>query len=46
MPDCAHHLDLRLPNKADPEGVIKGRELEIFYLTKWLGEVVTEKKKR
>ena len=36
MDGAAHHLDLRHPNPADPQGVITGRNLEIYYLKKWL----------
>lgn len=42
MDDCAHHLDLRAPNAADPLSVIKGRNLEIEFISKILNRQVTE----
>ena len=37
MPQGAHHLDLRLTNKDDPESVTKARLAEKAYVKKWLG---------
>ncbi|CAH8499289.1 unnamed protein product [Schistosoma turkestanicum] len=34
--DAAHHLDLRTPNSADPESVIKAREIEKQKIIQWI----------
>eukprot|EP01118_Nematostelium_gracile_P017240 TRINITY_DN7306_c0_g1_i1.p1 TRINITY_DN7306_c0_g1~~TRINITY_DN7306_c0_g1_i1.p1 ORF type:complete len:130 (-),score=35.88 TRINITY_DN7306_c0_g1_i1:39-428(-) len=36
--DGAHHLDLRAPNEADPQSVIKARQIEETYITQWILE--------
>ncbi|EGR33905.1 serine carboxypeptidase s28 family protein, putative, partial [Ichthyophthirius multifiliis] len=36
MEQAAHHNDLRLPAQGDPQSVIQGRKLEIFYIKKWI----------
>ena len=36
--NAAHHLDLRLPNEADPESVVQARDLEKNEIRKWLQE--------
>lgn len=36
--DAAHHLDLRLPNEADPESVVKARQLETEWIAKWIDQ--------
>jgi lysosomal Pro-X carboxypeptidase len=36
MSDSAHHLDLRLPNSADPQSVQQGRQTEISYIQDWV----------
>ncbi len=36
MNQAAHHNDLRLPAEGDPDSVIKGRKLEIYYIKKWI----------
>ncbi|KRX08961.1 hypothetical protein PPERSA_08164 [Pseudocohnilembus persalinus] len=36
MPMCAHHLDLRSPNPADPIYVKKGRNLEREAIYRWI----------
>jgi len=38
MADSAHHLDLRLPNILDPPSVVEGRNMERYYLAKWMQE--------
>jgi len=34
----AHHLDLRSSNAADPQSVIRAREIEVDYIHKWIQE--------
>ncbi|CAH8532368.1 unnamed protein product [Heterobilharzia americana] len=36
--DAAHHLDLRSPNPADPESVMKAREIEKQKIVQWIKE--------
>lgn len=36
--DGAHHLDLRPPNKDDPESVIIARDIERAQIQKWIDE--------
>ncbi|CAH8558528.1 hypothetical protein MS3_00005578 [Schistosoma haematobium] len=36
--DAAHHLDLRTPNPADPQSVIKAREIEKQKIIQWIKE--------
>jgi len=38
IPEAAHHLDLRSPNKADPIYVAEAREKEDFIIGTWLKE--------
>jgi len=38
----AHHLDLRLANSADPDGVLRVREAEKKYIATWLRDVRAE----
>jgi len=38
IPDSAHHLDLRLPNAADPPGVTAAREQEAYFIGQWIAE--------
>lgn len=38
IPDAAHHLDLRSRNDADPPAVLAAREMEKYYIKKWIGE--------
>ena len=37
--ESAHHLDMRLPNSADPESVQNGRQIEIEYIQEWVDAV-------
>ena len=39
--DAAHHLDLRLPNDNDPQGVRSARNLETLWLRIWLDDDYT-----
>jgi len=39
MSESAHHLDMRLPNSADPESVQNGRQIEIEYIQEWVDAV-------
>ena len=39
----AHHLDLRLPNPADPRDVIECRNLAVKTIGKWIGLNLDEK---
>ena len=34
--DSAHHLDLRLPNKNDPESIIEVRKIAFELIKKWI----------
>ena len=34
----AHHLDLRLPNEADPQTLTEARQTETEYLAKWIDQ--------
>jgi len=36
--NSAHHLDLRDPNEADPESVVKARDIERQEIRKWIDE--------
>jgi hypothetical protein len=36
--DSAHHLDLRLPNEADPDTVKAARQLETETIAKWIDQ--------
>ncbi|CAH8849494.1 unnamed protein product, partial [Trichobilharzia szidati] len=36
--DAAHHLDLRSPNPADPESVVKARDIEKQKIIQWIKE--------
>lgn len=36
--DSAHHLDLRLPNEADPDTVKAARQLETVTIAKWIDQ--------
>jgi lysosomal Pro-X carboxypeptidase len=36
--DAAHHLDLRLPNAADPESVTQARQIETEWIAKWIDQ--------
>ena len=34
----AHHLDLRLPNEADPQSVTDARQIETGWIAKWIDQ--------
>jgi len=36
--NSAHHLDLRLPNCADPETLTTARQIEAQYIAKWIDQ--------
>lgn len=36
--DSAHHLDLRLPNNADPDSVKDARNIEMTEIKKWIAD--------
>jgi len=36
--DGAHHLDLRLPNEADPASVVFVRSVEVSWIQRWINE--------
>lgn len=38
IPHSAHHLDLRLPNEADPSTVTAARDTESLTIAKWIDE--------
>lgn len=39
MDECAHHVDLRLPNPTtDPDSVVAGRNLERDFINKVIGK--------
>lgn len=40
--DGAHHLDLRGKNAADPQSVIDARQLEIYYINKWIKQKINK----
>ncbi|XP_027053816.1 lysosomal Pro-X carboxypeptidase-like [Pocillopora damicornis] len=42
--DGAHHLDLRHKNPLDPPSVVQARNLEKYYISRWIAEA--EKKKK
>lgn len=42
----AHHLDLRHKNPLDPPSVVRARNTEKFYMTKWIKEFNEKKKKK
>jgi len=41
MVGAAHHLDLRLPNAADPLGVVNGRAQETTIIKQWIAEYMS-----
>lgn len=41
--DGAHHLDLRHKNPLDPPSVVQARNLEKYYMARWISE---DKKQR
>ena len=43
--DGAHHLDLRHKNPLDPPSVTQAREIEKFYIAKWIKEHNEKRKK-
>ena len=34
--DCGNCVDLYTPNESDPDTLKKARNLEVYYITKWL----------
>jgi len=36
--DSAHHLDLRLPNEADPQSLTDARQTETEWIAKWIDQ--------
>jgi len=36
--NSAHHLDLRLPNEADPESLTAARQTEMDEVAKWIDQ--------
>lgn len=44
--DGAHHLDLRHKNPLDPPSVVRARNIEKFYMAKWIKEYNEKRKKK
>ena len=44
LSDSAHHLDLRSPNKNDPDTIVKAREVMKVLIEKWILEFMTKSK--
>ena len=44
--DGAHHLDLRHKNPLDPPSVVQARNLEKYYISRWISEVKKQKKEK
>lgn len=44
IPEAAHHLDLRGANPADPQSVKEAREIEKYYIRKWIKEYYQERR--
>ena len=43
IPEGAHHLDLRAADPNDPPSVVKAREIEKQFITKWVSSVKAKK---
>ncbi|PFX19876.1 lysosomal Pro-X carboxypeptidase-like [Stylophora pistillata] len=44
--DGAHHLDLRHKNPLDPPSVVQARNLEKYYISRWISEAKKQKKEK